>query len=144
MLPPPWPLRLLCLTVRRYTSPEEHSFFPGHLPDPVLPPLRYPRLLAPNTVDVNAHILSRYISEIVPAVCKPGDDEQHGSSVLCDITALQAISKRIHLGKFVAETKFQVRPLSSLSSPPSPWLNVHTSCGGGTGGRGGVPPPGAE
>jgi chorismate mutase len=50
----------------------------------------------------------RYINEIIPAVCKPGDDEQHGSSTLCDITALQAISKRIHLGKFVAETKFQV------------------------------------
>jgi chorismate mutase len=77
-------------------------------------------LLAPNTVDVNAHILSRYISEIVPAVCKPGDDEQHGSSVLCDITALQAISKRIHLGKFVAETKFQVRaPFPAPPPPPS-------------------------
>lgn len=94
--------------MRRYTSPEEHAFFPGHLPDPVLPPLTYPRLLAPNSVDVNPQVLSRYINEIVPALCKPGDDEQHGSSALCDITALQAISKRIHLGKFVAETKFQV------------------------------------
>lgn len=58
-------------------------------------------------MDVNPQILSLYIEEIVPAVCKAGDDEQHGSSVLADITLLQAISKRIHLGKFVAETKFQ-------------------------------------
>jgi chorismate mutase len=94
--------------VRRYTSPEEHSFFPEHLPEPILPPLKYPRLLVENSVNMNAQILSRYINEIVPAICKSGDDEQHGSSVLCDIATLQAISKRIHLGKFVAETKYQV------------------------------------
>jgi len=93
--------------VRRYTSPEEHAFFPQYLPSPILTPLQFPALLAPNTVDVNAQILDLYIHEIVPAVCKEGDDEQHGSSVLADITLLQAISRRIHLGKFVAETKFQ-------------------------------------
>lgn len=93
--------------VRRYTSPEEHAFFPQYLPSPILTPLQFPTLLAPNTVDVNAQILDLYIHEIVPAVCKEGDDEQHGSSVLADITLLQAISRRIHLGKFVAETKFQ-------------------------------------
>ena len=93
--------------VRRYTSPEEHAFFPEHLPDPILTPLQFPQLLAPNDVDVNAEILDLYIHQIVPAVCKPGDDEQHGSSVLADITLLQAISRRVHLGKFVAEAKFQ-------------------------------------
>jgi len=92
--------------VRRYTSPEEHAFFPEHLPNPILTPLQFPALLAPNTVDVNAQILDLYINEIVSAVCKEGDDEQHGSSVLADITLLQAISRRIHLGKFVAEAKF--------------------------------------
>ena len=70
--------------------------------------MQYPSLLAVNDVDVNPVILSLYINEIVPAICKSGDDEQHGSSTLCDIAALQALSKRIHLGKFVAETKFQV------------------------------------
>lgn len=95
-------------TVRRYTSPEEHAFFPEHIPPPILAPLQFPQLLAGNAkVDVNREILSLYIDEIVPAICKPGDDEQHGSSVLADITLLQAISKRVHLGKFVAETKFQ-------------------------------------
>ncbi len=94
-------------TVRRYTSPEEHAFFPEQIPPPILTPLQFPQLLAHNAVDVNPEILSLYIDEMVPAICKPGDDEQHGSSVLADITLLQAISKRIHLGKFVAETKFQ-------------------------------------
>lgn len=51
----------------------------------------------------------RYISEIVPLICDPGDDEQHGSSAVCDVHVLQALSRRVHLGKFVAESKFQVR-----------------------------------
>lgn len=41
-------------------------------------------------------------------ICEPGDDDQHGSSVVCDVNALQALSRRVHLGKFVAESKFQV------------------------------------
>lgn len=51
---------------------------------------------------------SRYVSKIVPMICEPGDDDQHGSSVVCDVNALQALSRRVHLGKFVAESKFQV------------------------------------
>ena len=41
---------------------------------------------------------------------KTGDDEQHGSSVLCDIASMQALSRRIHYGKFVAESKFLKDP----------------------------------
>lgn len=52
--------------------------------------------------------LRRYVSEVVPKICEPGDDNQHGSSIICDIGALQALSRRVHLGKFVAESKFQV------------------------------------
>ncbi|XP_063938254.1 chorismate mutase 1, chloroplastic isoform X2 [Daucus carota subsp. sativus] len=48
----------------RYKSPDEHPFFPEHLPEPILPPLQYP----------------------------------------------QALSKRIHYGKFVAEAKFRASP----------------------------------
>lgn len=49
-------------------------------------------------------------------ICEPGDDEQHGSSVVCDVSALQALSRRVHLGKFVAESKFQVTPFYFWSS----------------------------
>eukprot|EP00953_Heterococcus_sp_UTEX-ZZ885_P029321 15571-Heterococcus_DN1.PRE.1 len=93
--------------VRRYMSPEEQPFFPGFLPPPLLPALDFPQILAPNDVNINERLLRRYELEIVPAICEPGDDEQHGSSVLCDINALQALSRRVHFGKFVAESKFQ-------------------------------------
>lgn len=65
----------------------------------------------------------RYVSEIVPMICEPGDDEQHGSSVVCDVNALQALSRRVHLGKFVAESKFQVRR-SSLRQVGEGWSGV--------------------
>ena len=90
--------------VRRYTSPEEHPFFPDFLPSPILPALQYPEILKQETADinVNAEIMKWYIGGVIERLCEEGDDEQHGSSVLCDITAMQAISRRIHFGKFVA------------------------------------------
>eukprot|EP00729_Bicosta_minor_P009979 gene9979-16379_t len=36
-----------------------------------------------------------------------GDDGNYGSAAVCDIAVLQALSKRIHFGKFIAEAKFQ-------------------------------------
>lgn len=55
-------------------------------------------------------MLQKYIHTIVPAVCRSGDDEQHGSTVLCDIAVLQALSRRVHYGKFVAESKYRSDP----------------------------------
>lgn len=60
-----------------------------------------------SNINVNDEILRWYTQRIINRLCVKGDDEQHGSSVLCDINALQAISRRIHFGKFVAESKFQ-------------------------------------
>ncbi|RAL63952.1 hypothetical protein DID88_003140 [Monilinia fructigena] len=34
-------------------------------------------------------------------------EENYGSAATCDINCLQALSRRIHFGKFVAESKFQ-------------------------------------
>lgn len=98
--------------VRRYTSPEEHPFFPSLLPPPILPQLDFPQILVgKKEVNVNNELLRWYVEKIIARLCKPGDDEQHGSSVLCDITALQALSRRVHYGKFVAESKYQADPL---------------------------------
>lgn len=92
--------------VRRYTSPDEHPFF-KNLPEPVLPKMGYSENpLAPNQVNINPVILDTYINEIVPHICKEGDDSQYGSSALCDVMCLQALSRRIHYGKFVAESKY--------------------------------------
>ena len=48
--------------------------------------------------------MEKYLKVIVPAIAEKGDDEQYGSSVITDIAVLQALSKRVHFGKFVAES----------------------------------------
>jgi len=110
---------VLHCSVRRYTSPEEHAFFPERLPveGPLqaLPELDYPpELLSSvgdaNRVNINKQLLHIYRHDIVPNLCQKGDDEQHGSTVLADIAVLQALSRRIHYGKFVAESKYQSHP----------------------------------
>ena len=80
-----------------------------------LPLLDYPQDLlssvgGANEINFNPILLSKYINVIVPAISTPGDDEQHGSTVLCDIAALQALSRRVHYGMFVAESKYQSDP----------------------------------
>ena len=104
-------------TVRRYTSPEEHAFYPMYLPSPLpdLNTLNFPSELLSDlnnasSINMNSELLDKYVSFIVPEICEKGDDEQHGSSVLCDVAILQALSKRIHFGKFVAESKFRNDP----------------------------------
>ncbi|KAG7343981.1 chorismate mutase [Nitzschia inconspicua] len=106
----------LHFAVRRYTSPEEHAFFPERLPtsDKVLEELEFPRLLSDvghaSDVNFNEILLKKYVQEVVPSICQGGDDEQHGSTALCDVAVLQALSKRVHYGKFVAESKYLADP----------------------------------
>lgn len=95
-------------SVRRYTSPDEHPFCPiSSLPDPVLPPLVYPDTLVDNDINVNSLIEKVYRKSIIPSICESGDDQNYGSSAVCDAACLQALSKRIHYGKFIAEAKCQ-------------------------------------
>ena len=100
--------------VRRYESPDEYPFFPDVVQESILQPLDYPQILHPNDVDVNHTIKAKYIETILPRVCgKSGKDDQgesqenYGSTATCDVMCLQALSRRIHFGKFVAEAKFQ-------------------------------------
>lgn len=95
--------------MRRYTSPDEHPFFTD-LPEPILPPQASDSPLVANQVNINADIKQTYIDDIVPLVCAPGDDGNYGSSAVCDVSALQTLSRRIHYGKFVAESKYQQAP----------------------------------
>lgn len=102
---------ILHAKVRRYTSPDEHSFCdPAILPAPILPQLEYPVTLKANTINVNKKIHDYYVHSIIPAICKAGDDQNYGSAATADITCLQLLSKRIHYGKFVAESKFRSEP----------------------------------
>lgn len=96
--------------MRRYTSPDEHPFF-DNLPVPILPALSWQENpLNPNSINHNAEIRDIYEKQIIPAVCTEGDDSQYGSSAVCDVICLQALSRRIHYGKFVAESKYQHNP----------------------------------
>ena len=103
--------------IRRYESPDEYPFFPDAVQQPILRPLNYPKILHPNDVDVNDKIKNFYVDKFLPAVCPDfgrGDrgesQENYGSAATCDIACLQALSRRIHFGKFVAESKFQSDP----------------------------------
>lgn len=98
--------------VGRYKSPDEHPFFPEDLPEPLLPPLQYPQVLHPvaDSININKKIWDMYFKDLLPRLVKDGDDGNCGSSATCDTICLQALSKRIHYGKYVAEAKFQATP----------------------------------
>jgi chorismate mutase len=100
--------------IRRFESPDEYPFFPSDLQQPLLYSLQYPQILHTNDVNVNNKIKDFYVQEFLPAVCpdfghgdRGASQENYGSSATCDIACLQALSRRIHFGKFVAESKFQ-------------------------------------
>lgn len=98
--------------VGRYKSPDEHAFFPDQLPEPLLPPLQYPQVLhsCAGSININKKVWSIYFDGLLPRLVKKGDDGNSGSTAVCDTACLQAISKRIHYGKFVAEAKFRASP----------------------------------
>ncbi|KAI8058069.1 chorismate mutase [Syncephalis plumigaleata] len=95
--------------VRRYQSPDEYPFT-DNLPEPILPALDYPPTLHANNVNVNKKLLQAYLESIVPTLCVDTDDQNYGSSATRDIECLQALSRRIHYGKFIAEAKFIADP----------------------------------
>jgi chorismate mutase len=100
--------------IRRYESPDEYPFFPDVLQKPMLQPLSYPKILHPNTINLSQELKAKYIDTFLPHACRKfgRDDrgetqENYGSAATCDVACLQALSRRIHFGKFVAESKFQ-------------------------------------
>ncbi len=93
--------------MRRYTSPLEKPFT-DNLPEPLLPPLHKKDIpVKPNNINVNDEIRYVYEKETIPQLCQPGNDEQYGSSSVCDVTCLQAISTRVHFAQLVAESKYR-------------------------------------
>ncbi|GMH39402.1 hypothetical protein BSKO_07300 [Bryopsis sp. KO-2023] len=98
--------------IRRFTSCDEHAFYPNELPPLVLPPIKYPDVLPPSAhkVNVNDKIMNLYKNVILPGITVDGDDGNYGSASMYDVFCLQALSRRIHFGKFVAEAKFRADP----------------------------------
>lgn len=80
----------------------------------MLIPIAYPQILHTNDVNVNSELKDCYIKHVLPAACaKFGREERgeaqenYGSAATCDVLCLQALSRRVHFGKFVAESKFR-------------------------------------
>lgn len=66
--------------IRRYTSPDEHAFYPGSLPLLVIGAMSYPNPLAPaaDSININDRVMDMYVNNLVPALCQPGDDFNYG------------------------------------------------------------------
>ena len=104
--------------IRRFTSPDEHPFYPETLPALVLPPITYAevrhmaswcacsaeqgptgttvQVLAPYSkeVNVNARVMEMYVGHLLPNIAAPGDDNNYGSSAMYDVLALQVSAER--------------------------------------------------
>lgn len=97
--------------VRRYTSPDEYPFSaPDSLPPPILAPLAYHSPLKEYArINLNRDLYEVYVRKVVPRICARSglQDLNYGSSATRDVELLQALSKRIHYGCFIAEAKFR-------------------------------------
>ncbi|KAJ1508868.1 chorismate mutase aro7 [Coelomomyces lativittatus] len=92
---------------KNFTSPEEHFFLQTSVVDSSESP-NFQSSLFPNNININSLILAKYIQAILPLLVSCGDEPcQYYSTILADIEILRLLSKRIHLGKFVADIKFR-------------------------------------
>ncbi|KAF7817304.1 chorismate mutase 2 isoform X1 [Senna tora] len=96
----------------RYQSPEENPFFPENLPPSLMPHYPFSKILHPEAalVNINKSIWKVYFDEMLPLFVASGDDGNYAQTAASDLSLLQAISRRIHYGKFVAEVKFRESP----------------------------------
>ncbi|XP_052186945.1 chorismate mutase 2 [Diospyros lotus] len=98
--------------IGRYESPEETPFFPDHLPPLLVPPRDYPQILHPAgaSININKDIWDVFFNKLLPLFVSKGDDGNYVPTAASDLQCLQALSRRIHYGKFVAEVKFLEAP----------------------------------
>lgn len=107
--------------VRRWQAPDEYPFSDAQLlPAPILPPVTYPDLLYPSNkghnINANSKIYEFYVEQVIPRICTPGsDDGQYGSAAVRDVELLSALSRRIHFGMFVSESKFRQDPAAFIA-----------------------------
>lgn len=96
----------------RYENPEEHPFFPDNVQLPLLPPHKYQQVLHPaaSTININKKIWDMYFNDLLPLFTAKGDDRNYATTASSDLTCLQALSRRIHYGMFVAEVKYRDAP----------------------------------
>ncbi|XP_045807426.1 chorismate mutase 2-like [Trifolium pratense] len=95
----------------RYINPEENSY-EENLPASLVPHYNFSQFLHPTaaSVNINKSIRKIYFNEMLPLFVTSGDDGNYAQTAASDLSLLQAISRRIHYGKFVAEAKFKENP----------------------------------
>ncbi|KAJ0989542.1 hypothetical protein J5N97_007898 [Dioscorea zingiberensis] len=96
----------------RYQNPEEVPFFADDLAFPIVPPYNYPQVLYPAAASVNVSkdIWDMYFKDLLPLFTSESDDGNYVSAAAADLVCLQALSRRIHYGRYVAEVKFRDAP----------------------------------
>lgn len=96
----------------RYVVPEERPYTSElpvprrtvRLPDTGIADMDY------DCINQTPEICRAYLN-CLSSLCLSGDDGQHGSSVEHDVSALQAIARRVHYGAlYVAESKYRQTP----------------------------------
>ncbi|KAL6927324.1 hypothetical protein ACO0SA_003622 [Hanseniaspora valbyensis] len=105
-------LEILQSKLRRFDAPDETPFFPNDIVPSILEKVNYPKLLAKGNINYNNKIRHMYIDEILPLIADNSVDEEYmaqqlGSITVIDIELLQNLSRRIHFGLFVAESKYR-------------------------------------
>ncbi|TVU05702.1 hypothetical protein EJB05_48879 [Eragrostis curvula] len=93
----------------RYQSLQEIPFFAYRVPFTLAPPYNFTSDLYPAAafVNVNDAIWSVYFNNLLPLLAKNGDDGNYAVTVDSDLACLQALSRRINYGRFVAEVKYR-------------------------------------
>ncbi|PKU81557.1 Chorismate mutase 2 [Dendrobium catenatum] len=102
----------------RYQNPEELPFFPDYKAFPLVPPFKFSQILYPpaSSINVSRTIWDMYFNKLLPLIAIEGDDGNYQQAAASDLICLQALSKRIHYGRFVAEVKFRNTPSDYLSA----------------------------
>ncbi|XP_017700028.2 chorismate mutase 2-like [Phoenix dactylifera] len=96
----------------RYQNPEEIPFFPNNLPLSLAPPYKFPQVLYPAAASVNVTktIWTMYFNDLLSLFTTRGNDGNYALTAASDLVCLQALSRRIHYGRFVAEAKYRDAP----------------------------------
>ncbi|KAH0462725.1 hypothetical protein IEQ34_010300 [Dendrobium chrysotoxum] len=69
-----------------------------------------------SSINVSRTIWDMYFNNLLPVIAIEGDDGNYQQAAASDLICLQALSKRIHYGRFVAEVKFRDAPSDYLSA----------------------------
>ncbi len=93
----------------RYNARDEHAFT-DNLPAPLcnFAQKAWPGIKK-KAINLNNEILNKYVDDVLPKIAAKDQEGDYGSAVTCDIALLQAISRRVHFGEFVARAKLAMK-----------------------------------